>query len=148
MAVLKQLGLVNMIQGVVRRKALMKTALMEGYLGSDMVLVAELALYGQFWQLDERLFYRRMHGEAFSGLASRDEQVTYMVPAQKGRAELYFWRHYVGHLRAIRRSPLRGWEKLALFARIARRAVSTREALFGELQEALSMKLGRVGQTK
>ncbi len=148
MAVLRRLGLVNMMQGAVRRDALLKTALMEDYLGSDMVLVAELALHGQFWQLDERLFYRRMHAEAFSALTSWDEQVTYMVPAQKGRADLYFCRHYVGHLRAIRRSPLRGRKKLALLARLARRAVSVRGALLDELQAALSMRLGRVGQTK
>ncbi len=145
---LRRLGLVNMMQGVVRLDALGKTGLMEGYLGSDMVLVAELALHGQFHEIDERLFYRRMHGEAFSGLTSLDEQAAYMVPAQKGRAQLYFWRHYAGYLRAIRRSPLRRLEKLALLGRIARRAVGARGVLLEEMQGELSAMFGRAGQTK
>jgi glycosyltransferase involved in cell wall biosynthesis len=143
LTVLRRLGLVNMMQGLVRLDALKKTGLMESYLGSDMVLVAELALHGQFWEIDERLFYRRMHSEAFSALGSVDAQIAYMVPTQEGGAELYFWRHYAGYVRAIRRSPLRRREKLALLARIARRAVTARGALFEEMHGELSAMLRR-----
>ncbi len=148
MTVLRRLGLVNMMQGLVRRSALMRTGLMERYLGSDMVLVAELALHGRFHQLDERLFYRRMHREAFSSLGSLDEKVAYMVPSQKGRAQLYYWRHYVGYLRAIRRGPLSLRQKAALVARVARRAVGAREALIDEIQSEVRSRLGRATQAK
>ncbi len=137
-----------MMQGLVRRDALMRTGLMESYLGSDMVLVAELALHGRFHQLDECLFYRRMHRQAFSGLGSLDEKVAYMVPSQKGRAELYYWRHYVGYLRAIRRGPLSLRQKATLLARVARRAVGAREALIDEIQSEMRSRLGRAAQAK
>jgi hypothetical protein len=146
--VLRRLGLVNMMQGLVRRDALMRTGLMERYLGSDMVLVAELALHGRFHQLDERLFYRRMHREAFSGLGSLDEKVAYMVPSQKGRAQLYYWRHYAGYLRAIRRGPLSLRQKAVLVGRVARRAVGARGALIEEIQGEVLARLGRAAQAK
>lgn len=148
LTVLRRLGLVNMMQGLVRRDALMRTGLMERYLGSDMVLVAELALHGRFHQLDERLFYRRMHREAFSGLGSLDEKVAYMVPTQKGRAQLYYWRHYAGYLRAIRRGPLSLRQKAVLVGRVARRAVGARGALFEEIQGEVLARLGRAAQAK
>lgn len=148
LTVLRRLGLVNMMQGLVRRDALMRTGLMEHYLGSDMVLVAELALHGRFHQLDERLFYRRMHREAFSGLGSLDEKVAYMVPTQKGRAQLYYWRHYAGYLRAIRRGPLSLRQKAVLVGRVARRAVGARGALFEEIQGEVLARLGRAAQAK
>jgi glycosyltransferase involved in cell wall biosynthesis len=146
--VLRRLGLVNMMQGVVRLDALITTGLMERYLGSDMVLVAELALHGQFHEIDERLFYRRMHGEAFSGLGSLEEKVAYMVPTQKGRAQFYYWRHYAGYLRAIRRSPLSPRQKLALLGRISRRAVGARTVLLQELHAELSAIFGRAALPK
>jgi len=145
MAVLRRLGLVNMMQGVVRLAALKRTALMGGYLGSDMVLVAELALHGQFHQLEERLFRRRMHEEAFSGLSSLDEQVAYMVPAQKGGTGLYYWRHYGGYCRAILRSPLPRTRKLALLGRVARRAVGARASLIEEMRGEVAARLRRAG---
>jgi hypothetical protein len=143
MAVLRRLGLVNMMQGVVRLEPLKRTALMGRYLGSDMVLVAELALHGEFHELEERLFQRRMHEEAFSQLSSLDEQVAYMVPTQKGGAGLYYWRHYAGYCRAILRSPLRRTRKLALLGRVARRAVGVRAALIEEMRGEVAARLRR-----
>jgi len=148
MAVLRRLGLVNMMQGVVRLEALRRTALMGGYLGSDMVLVAELALHGEFHELEERLFQRRMHEDAFSGLSSLDEQVAYMVPAQKGGTGLYYWRHYAGYCRAILRSPLRRTRKLALLGRVARRAVGARASLIEEMRDEVASRLRRAGSAK
>lgn len=148
MTVLRRLGLVNMMQGVVRLAALRRTGLMGRYLGSDMVLVAELALHGEFHELEERLFRRRMHEEAFSGLSSPDEQVAYMVPTQRGGSGLYYWRHYAGYCRAVVRSPLPPVRKAALLARIVRRAVGVRASLLGEVRGEVTHRLRRRGHAK
>jgi glycosyltransferase involved in cell wall biosynthesis len=141
MAVLSRLGLVNMTQGVTRLEPLRRTGLMGRYVGSDMVLVAELALHGEFHELEERLFHRRMHEDAFSGLASPDAQVAYMVPTQRGGSGLYYWRHYAGYCRAALRSPLPASRKAALLARIARKAVGVRASLLGEVRGELAARL-------
>ncbi|WP_462202496.1 glycosyltransferase family 2 protein, partial [Frankia sp. CcWB3] len=47
--------------GVIRAEAILKTDLIGKYVGSDVVLLAQLALGGQFVEVPERLFLRRFH---------------------------------------------------------------------------------------
>jgi len=51
----------NELFGLIRRSALERTRLMDVFLTADYVLLAELALAGEFWQVPERLFSRREH---------------------------------------------------------------------------------------
>jgi Glycosyl transferase family 2 len=54
--------------GVIRKKALLETSLIGKHAGADLVLLAELALRGQFVEVPERLFLRR-RGEGATGNA-------------------------------------------------------------------------------
>ena len=56
--------LTNELSGVIRRSALERTRLMDVFLTADYVLLAELALAGEFWEVSEPLFFRRDHPEA------------------------------------------------------------------------------------
>ena len=47
--------------GVIRKAALLETALYRNYYGADKVLLAELALQGRFHQVPEELFGKRVH---------------------------------------------------------------------------------------
>jgi len=49
------------IFGLIRSDALSKTRLIDGFSGSDFILLAELALHGSFYQVQEFLFYHREH---------------------------------------------------------------------------------------
>ena len=51
----------NAIFGILRTNLLLKTRLEGSYASSDRILLAELAIAGQFWQIPERLFLRRIH---------------------------------------------------------------------------------------
>jgi glycosyltransferase involved in cell wall biosynthesis len=137
--VLDRVGLVNVLQGVIRIEALRRTALIESYLGADMVLVVELALHGQFHELPERLFRRRIHDEAFSTRTHEDQQALW-EPRARRRMELYLWRHYVGYLRAIARTRLPSTTKLRLAAVVARRSIAARRALARELVGGLGAR--------
>jgi len=137
--VLDQVGLVNVLQGVMRLEVLRRTALIESYLGADMVLVVELALHGQFHELPDRLFRRRIHDEAFSTRAHEDQQ-TLWEPQVRRRMELYLWRHYVGYLRAIARARLPATTRLRLAAVVARRSITARRALARELVGGLGAR--------
>ena len=55
--------------GLIRRRALEKTRLLDTFPSSDYVLMAELAMLGEFWEIPEFLFCRREH-PAMSRLAS------------------------------------------------------------------------------
>jgi glycosyltransferase involved in cell wall biosynthesis len=49
------------LSGVIRKDALLRTALYQNYYGADKVLLAELALQGRFHQVPEDLFAKRVH---------------------------------------------------------------------------------------
>lgn len=136
--VLDRLGLVNVLQGVMHVEALRRTALMDDYVGADMVLVVELALRGEFHELPERLFQRRIHDHAFSTQASDEDQQAMWAPEAQRRMKLYLWRHCAGYLRAIARAPVPVTTKAQLAAAVARRSISARTALTRELVRALA----------
>jgi glycosyltransferase involved in cell wall biosynthesis len=134
---LRRIGLVNVLQGVMRTAALRRTGLLGSYLGSDVVLVAELALYGKFTEIPERLFYRRIHDGAFSSLGSAARQRAYVDPRRTQGLHFHFWRHLGEHLRAIFRAPVPLREKLQLLYVVARRAITSRGVLVHELSDAM-----------
>ncbi|HEY3116380.1 MAG TPA: glycosyltransferase [Chloroflexota bacterium] len=130
--------LINILQGVIRRDALRCTGLLGAYMGSDMVLVAELALYGQFYELPEQLFFRRMHKEAFSSLTVA-RQRAFVDPDAQGRWYFYVWRHHGELLRAVWRARLPVSEKAALTCALLRRGVMARGELVRELVQGLGV---------
>ena len=60
---LQHYWLANCFYGVMRSSAYGSTRLHKSYDAADIVLLGELALRGQFWQLSEPLFLRRFHSE-------------------------------------------------------------------------------------
>jgi glycosyltransferase involved in cell wall biosynthesis len=47
--------------GVMRKEVLLRTAMKESYHHADRTIIAELALYGRFYQVPEWLYFRRDH---------------------------------------------------------------------------------------
>jgi glycosyltransferase involved in cell wall biosynthesis len=70
--VLSETRLNNAFNGVYRAAALRATSLNGEYMGSDIVVVAEIALRGTIVRVPEPLFFRRMTADAAS--AARDER--------------------------------------------------------------------------
>jgi len=67
--------MINMVMcveifGVMRRSALLRTALQGPFSGADKVLLAQMSLLGPFWLGQETLFFRRCHAEQFSASVS------------------------------------------------------------------------------
>jgi glycosyltransferase involved in cell wall biosynthesis len=48
--------------GLIRKKILKNTKLIDSFMTSDRVLLGELALYGRFFKINEYLFFHREHG--------------------------------------------------------------------------------------
>jgi glycosyltransferase involved in cell wall biosynthesis len=131
--VLERQRLVNVIHGVVRTAALRRAGPLGTYVGADMVLVPAIALQGQFWELPEYLFYRRMHSGASSSIHTDAGNQAFWNPLRRDRAPLEAWPRFGGYVRAIARAPLSAGEKLRLLAGVGRRAITFRGSLLEEL---------------
>ncbi|MGH7585909.1 MAG: glycosyltransferase family 2 protein [Gemmatimonadales bacterium] len=98
-----QLVRCNAHYGVTRLDAVRRTHLMGHFIEADVCFLRELALYGAFIEVPERLFLRRYHGRASSAM-TRTQRVRFALGGE-GPAVRYL-RHAVADARAILRAPL------------------------------------------
>lgn len=59
----RQISLANPVFGLIRAEALRQTRLIDVFIKSDIVLLAELLMLGEFREVPEVLFHRRLHQE-------------------------------------------------------------------------------------
>jgi glycosyltransferase involved in cell wall biosynthesis len=130
-----RLGLVNAIYGLIRADVLKKTALIGSFIGSDMALIAELTLYGKFWEIPEFLFYRRIHPGAASQNIDRLQE--FYEPGSKGRIPYTEWKHLAARFRSILRAPIDIPEKLRATVFVIRKAAWNRGELTAEIVAAM-----------
>ena len=97
--------------GVIRKEVLLRTAMKESYHHADRTIIAELALYGRFYQVPEWLYFRRDHPDraerAHPGVRARCANMDprranpWLNPVPRLFAE------YIGaYVRMIQRAPL------------------------------------------
>lgn len=72
--VLKHLGACTPVFGLIRSDALRRTRLIGAFVASDVVLLRELALLGQFHEIAEPLYFRRVHPEQYWETQTTDWQ--------------------------------------------------------------------------
>jgi glycosyltransferase involved in cell wall biosynthesis len=103
----------NCFYGIVRSDAYRSTHLHQAFVAADVVLLGELALRGQFWQLPEPLFMRRVHAE-MSGWANPTlpELAVHYDTAHRGDPVLYRVKMFREFLRAIDTTPMSAAERL------------------------------------
>ncbi len=110
---------VNASLGVIRARVLASTKLHQCITGHDNLLLAELALRGQFWEIPERLFYRRIHPAAASQEKSMRGKIARLSAGHSGGARFALTRRVLAHLEAIRCAPLSTGEKIRAALRYA-----------------------------
>ncbi len=131
------LGLCNPVFGVIRSKALRRTALLGQFIGADICLLAELSLHGKFWEVPEYLFFRRDHpGASSADRDSIEKQMEFYDPARKQPIVLPQWRHYLAFLLCAWRAPLDVSERARLGLYLFRYGIWNREKLAAQLWDA------------
>jgi glycosyltransferase involved in cell wall biosynthesis len=87
--VIRNVNLAWPLFGLIRSDALRKTRLIDRFIGSDYVLLVELALLGQLWEIPEVLFQRRVH-PGMSNLVhqTRSQWLAWMDPSQANAGSL------------------------------------------------------------
>ena len=112
-AYLQHYYLSNCFYGVVRSAVYGSTRMLKSYDSSDMVLLGELALRGQFWQLDEPLFLRRFHVQMSHKANPTPRRIRrWQDTSIRDRASLPRSRMFWEFLRAIDTTELSTTEKM------------------------------------
>jgi glycosyltransferase involved in cell wall biosynthesis len=146
--VLERIGLVNVLQGVARTEVVRKAGGIGSFVGADEVLVAAMALEGEFFEIPERLFSRRMHPGAFSALTDDDCRQAFEDPSSAGRLAMRASRHYMELSRVVMRSTLAPSDKRRLAAITARVALSDRRRLVREWYDAIVRRRRRMADAE
>jgi glycosyltransferase involved in cell wall biosynthesis len=108
------IGLSNILYGLIRRESLEKTALLKNYIASDINLIGELTLHGKFNEIQEYLFNRRMHPDSSSWDRSDNvKQKDFWDPSKKS-INFNSYRRKYEYLKGVLRSPININEKQKL----------------------------------
>jgi len=97
--------------GVVRTEVLRRTAMKESYHNADRTIIAELSLYGRFYQVPDWLFFRRDHADrAERAFPSMRRRCANMDPRRadplRHPAVRLYGEYIWAYVRAIYRAPL------------------------------------------
>jgi glycosyltransferase involved in cell wall biosynthesis len=147
-----QWSLCNVVFGVIRMDALKRTRLIQPYVGSDITLIGELSLLGEFWEIPEPLFFRRIHEQSSrQGRASLKEVAAWFDPRSRGpgllKPETRVFFHLLGAVWRSELPPARRASALrvAMLSWWARRA----RVRGGRVKRALRREIGRIaGQAR
>jgi glycosyltransferase involved in cell wall biosynthesis len=109
----RECALCSIYFGLMRRATLAQTTLFHPYIDSELSLMSELALRGQFHEIADHLFIRRDHpGISTRRYATNKERMAWFDPAKVGRAGGAGWRVLGARLRAITVVPMTPYDRL------------------------------------
>jgi glycosyltransferase involved in cell wall biosynthesis len=115
-ALIRNLVLSNAVFGLIRRDALERTRGHGSYISADYILLAELALLGQFWEIPEPLFLRREHPQ-MSRRANRStaELAEWFETGSGDESKSEFVRLFAEYVAALDRAPLTAFERMRAY---------------------------------
>lgn len=116
--VLKNLNMACAVFGLMRSSALQQTRLIDRFIASDYVLLAELAMLGELREVPQTLFLRRLHPR-ISTYASRNptQLLQWFDPSQRRHRRWVSPMMWLGveYLRSARRIPLGRFERFRCY---------------------------------
>ncbi|MGH6943989.1 MAG: glycosyltransferase family 2 protein, partial [Geminicoccaceae bacterium] len=130
------------MSGIIRRDALLKTALYRNYSGADKVLLAELALQGRFHEVGEELFAKRIH-QGCTLYKSTCERAEHESKASRGVPQLMMLRDYTKMTLAADLSMRQHLNCLITIVGMARRPRVWRRLLVPGPENYFGLSLGR-----
>lgn len=129
----------NLMYGLIRHTSLKQTALLQNYKASDINLILELSLYGQFYEIPEYLFSRRIHPGASSFDRNNEKVLKAFWDPSKKKLELQFLRSFYELLKGITRAPIPPKEKFKLHLHVLRRAYWQKRKIYLEILNYLGL---------
>jgi len=130
--------------GLIDARVLAATGLMGRYVGSDRVLLAELALHGPFVEVPENLFGFRQHSERYGKkYKTSRERIPWVDPSKVTRFAFPEWRLLWEYVQAINRSPVDRSERARCMMELARFPRKRWRQLGGDVTFAMSSLVRR-----
>ena len=134
LSLISRIKLAHQHLGLIRMSHLRQTHLLGTHVGSDINLLAELSLYGKFYELPHRLFFRRFHKDSGSWKREDpDHQVRRYLAANAGRDRFRTWRSDLSFVSAVKSSPLPLISKMRIYRQLMQQIIWHRRSLMGEL---------------
>ncbi len=130
---LKNIKLAHQHLGLIRMSCLRRTHLLGTHVASDLNLLAEIALYGKYYELPERLFYRRFHSTSGSWKRADAQHQAKHYHGSATRGKLTSWPGHLGFFAAIHSSPLPLRSKARVYKYLLKRMMWDRHDLVSEL---------------
>jgi glycosyltransferase involved in cell wall biosynthesis len=113
--------------GLIRSAVLEHTSLHGNFHGGDHVLISELALRGRFHEIQEELFFLRMHAGKGSAIRSLPDRIAFMDVDPGDKHGVRLWRlvrghprRLMGYLSTVSHSPLDRGQKAQCYLEVAR----------------------------
>jgi len=91
--------------GLIRTEVIRQTGRSASYYGWEKVMLAELTLRGRYHEIQEPLFFMRIHENASCNLFSTGEQQAFCDPQRRASALMSRIGFIPGYVRAVLRSP-------------------------------------------
>jgi hypothetical protein len=130
--------------GVVRSVALARTPLIESYVNSDRILLAELALMGRLYEVPDYLFARRDHpGCSIRSYPEPRTRIVWFEPSRKANFSFPEWNEIFGYARAVARSKLTIGQRLRATRSVGALAISKWRPLLADFKYAAYEIVGR-----
>lgn len=126
----------NPISGVIRTDVLNKTPLLGNYPAHDLPLLAELSLYGRFYEISEYLFYSRDHSQRGSrayDYRQPHKAIVWFDPKMAGKLIFPSWRMFAEYMAGINRAPLSWRDRLLCYSELAKWAKNHQQNLGRDL---------------
>jgi glycosyltransferase involved in cell wall biosynthesis len=120
--------------GVIRRDVLLRTPRIGPFVGSDRVLLAELALHGPFVEVPEPLFLHREHPARSTRSIPRHQRLVWFQTGLRNRVAMPHWRFIAEYIRAVLRAPLSNIERARCMFEVARWLKRYRRHLMHDLR--------------
>jgi glycosyltransferase involved in cell wall biosynthesis len=99
--------------GVIRAEVLERTSIHGDFPDSDRCMLAEVALYGKFFELADHLFFHRKHAQQVTRqFPTRQQRMAQLNPSRRLLVVFPHFRQFREYILAIRRGPL-GWRDRA-----------------------------------
>jgi len=113
---LKKSDKCNAIFGLIKTSALKESRLIDSFVNSDTVLLAELVLLGQIIEVDRPLFFRRIHSQMSIEAYKPAERTVWFDTEKRSVKRAYVnWRTGMEFIRSIKKIKIPLYEKIPCF---------------------------------
>lgn len=124
----------NAQSGVIRLSALRRTQLERSYAHGDMIMMAELALYGKYRLVQEPLFFRRVDRDSMSRHLAQADLQRFLAPKRNPRFALQSIRQHLDSAWSVLRASIGVREKARALTYVLKRAYWERHGIFGDIR--------------